>query len=90
MKWSIELSEFKIRYKPRITVKGKILEDFIMEFTLAELTETAQLASDLTIWRLSVDGAANAHGSGAGLILTSLGGIDVEYALRFGFQASNN
>ena len=37
-----------------------------------------------------MDGAANAQGSGAGLILTSLDWIDVEYALRFGFQASNN
>ena len=37
-----------------------------------------------------VDGAANAQGSGVGLILTSLEGIDIEYALRFGFQASNN
>ena len=38
----------------------------------------------------SVDGATNAQGSRAGLILTSLEGIDIEYALRFGFQASNN
>ena len=37
-----------------------------------------------------MDRAANAQGSGAGLILTSPNGIDVEYALRFGFQASNN
>ena len=34
--------------------------------------------------------AANAQGSGAGLIFTSPEGIDIEYALRFGFQASNN
>ena len=61
-----------------------------MEFTSIEPTETAQLASNLPIWRLSIDGAANAQGSGAGLILTSPDGIDVEYALRFGFQASNN
>ena len=33
---------------------------------------------------------ANAQGSSVGLILTSPDGIDVEYALRFGFQASNN
>ena len=90
VKWSIELSEFDIRYKPRIAVKGQILADFIMEFTSAEPTETAQLASDLPIWRLSSDGAANAHGRGVGLILTSSDGINVEYALRFGFQASNN
>ena len=36
-----------------------------------------------------MDGATNAQGSGAGLILTSRDGIDVEYAHRFGFQASN-
>ena len=90
IKWAIELSEFEIRYKPRTEVKGKFLADFIMEFTPKESTEATQLTPDLPIWRLSMDGAANAQGSGAGLILTSPDGIDVEYALRFGFQASNN
>ena len=37
-----------------------------------------------------MDGVANSQGSGAGLILTSLDEINVEYALKFGFQASNN
>ena len=37
-----------------------------------------------------MDGVANDQGSGAGLILTSPDRIDVEYALRFSFQASNN
>ena len=46
--------------------------------------------TDLPIWKLFVDGASNAQGSGVGLILTSPEGIDIEYALRFGFQASNN
>ena len=90
VKWAIELSEFDIRYKLRTAIKGQILADFIMEFTSAEPTEIAQLASDLPLWRLSIDGAANAYGSGAGLILTSPNGINVEYALRFRFQASNN
>ena len=61
-----------------------------MEFTPEQSTEATQLAPDLPIWRLSVDGAANAQGSGAGLILTSQDGIDTEYVLRFGFQAFNN
>ena len=61
-----------------------------MELTSTKPTETTQLVSDLPIWRLSVDRAANAQGSDAGLILTSPDGIDVEYAPRFGFQASNN
>ena len=33
IKWAIELSEFDIRYKPRTTVKGQVLADFIVEFT---------------------------------------------------------
>ena len=90
IKWAMELSEFDIRYKPRTTVKGQILADFIMEFTLAQSMEAIELTPDLPIWRLFVDEAANAQGSGARLILTSPDGIDMEYALRFGFQASNN
>ena len=90
MKWAIELSEFNIRYKPRTAVKGQILADFIIEFTPAQSTEAAQLAPDLPIWKLFVDGAANFQGSDAGLILTSPDGIDTEYALKFDFQASIN
>ena len=90
MKWAIELSEFDIIYKPKTAVKGQVLADFIMEFTSAKLAKNTQTMIDLPIWRLSVDGAANAQGRGAGLILTSPEGIDIEYVLRFGFQASNN
>ena len=90
IKWVVELSEFDIRYKPRTAIKGQILADFIMEFTPTEPTKATQLTPDLPIWRLSVDGAANAQGSGASLILTSPNEIDVEYTLRLGFQASNN
>ena len=63
MKWAIELSEFDIRYKPKTAIKGQILADIVMELTLAELTEATQLAPDLPIWKLSVDGATNAQGS---------------------------
>ena len=90
MKWAIKLSEFDIRYKSKTTIKGQVLVDFVLEFTSAEPTENTQAPTDLPIWKLSVNGATNAQGSGAGLILTSPEGIDIEYALRFGFQASNN
>ena len=61
-----------------------------MEFTPAQSMEATQLTPDLPIWRLFVDRAVNTQGSGAGLILISPNGIDMEYALRFSFQASNN
>ena len=61
-----------------------------MEFTPAQSTDATQLAPDLPIWKLSVDGATNAQGSCAGLILTSPDGIGTKYSLGLGFQASNN
>ena len=61
-----------------------------MEFTSAELAGNTQTTPDLPVWKLFVDGAANAQGSGAGLILTSPEGIDIDYVLRFGFRAFNN
>ena len=90
MKWAIKLSEFDIRYKPKTAIKGQVLAAFVMEFAPIELAEPTRSEDDLPIWKLSVDGASNAQGSGAGLILTSPEGIDIEYALRFGFHASNN
>ena len=90
MKWALELSEFDIRYKSKTTIKGQVLADFIMEFTPVKLAEDMRAMPDHLVWKLSLDGATNAQGSGAGLILTSPKGIDIEYALRFGFQVSKN
>ena len=90
MKWALELSEFDIRYKLKTAIKGQVLADFVMEFTPTKLAEDTRVMPDLPIWKLSIDRDANAQGSGAGLILTSPKGIDIEYALRFGFQSSNN
>ena len=90
MKWAIELSEFDIRYRPKIAIKGQVLAYFVMEFTPAETAKDAQTTTNFSSWKLSVDGVSNAQGSGAGLILTSPEGIDIEYALRFGFRTSNN
>ena len=90
MKWAIELSEFDIRHKPKTAIKGQVLADFVMEFAPVELAKPTQSKDDLPIWKLFVDGASNAQGSGAGLILTLPEGIDIEYALKFGFHAFNN
>ncbi|GAV86945.1 RVT_3 domain-containing protein [Cephalotus follicularis] len=46
--------------------------------------------SERGIWKLSVDGSSYVTGSGAGLVLRSLDGWTLEYALRFKFKATNN
>ena len=32
--WAVELSEFYIQYRPRTTIKGQVVADFITKFTL--------------------------------------------------------
>ena len=41
-------------------------------------------------WVLYVDGSSNSQGGGAGIILTTPEGVQLEHALRFGFKSSNN
>ena len=62
MKWAIELSEFDIRYRPKTAIKGQVLADFVMEFASVEPARDAQAATDLSTWKLSIDGASNAQG----------------------------
>ncbi|GJU34058.1 reverse transcriptase domain-containing protein [Tanacetum coccineum] len=91
-KWSIELGEYDIQYKPRISVKGQILVDFILERpkddSLAAPMEVEEELLDP--WTLFIEGSSSIDGFGAGLILTDPEGIEFTYALRFRFDATNN
>ncbi|XP_077249099.1 uncharacterized protein LOC143888530 [Tasmannia lanceolata] len=42
------------------------------------------------LWEVYVDGSSNKGGYGAGLVLTGPDNFTLDYALRFGFRASNN
>nr|KYP54649.1 Retrovirus-related Pol polyprotein from transposon 297 family [Cajanus cajan] len=81
--WSIELSEFGIRYESRGPLKAQCLADFVAELTPAT-TEEPQA------WTLHVDGSSNSKGGGAGIILEGPNRITVEQSLKFGFKATNN
>ncbi|XP_020215669.1 uncharacterized protein LOC109799508 [Cajanus cajan] len=81
--WSIELSEFIIRYESRGPLKAQCLADFVAELTPAS-TETSQA------WTLHVDGSSNSKGGGAGIILEGPNQVTLEQSLKFGFKATNN
>ena len=84
-RWAIELSEYGIQYKPRLSKKGQVLADFLAEIPQpdASLNKTGR-------WTLCVDGASKQTGVGIGLQLTSLTGERVDQAVRLGFRATNN
>jgi hypothetical protein len=82
--WSIELSEYDIVFSPRGSIKSQVLADFVLE-----LTTPSQEAS-LEPWILSVDGASNLRGSGAGVVMEGPDEVMIEQSLRFAFKESNN
>lgn len=57
MKWAMELSEFDISYKPRASVNGQALANFIAEFVEAQAISMDVESSDAQIWNLFVDGS---------------------------------
>ncbi|GJU83122.1 reverse transcriptase domain-containing protein [Tanacetum coccineum] len=71
LKWSFELEEHDINYRPRTSVKGQILADFIMECLEDDPPDTPmedkeQLSDP---WILFTDGSSCIDDSGVGLIL---------------------
>ncbi|GJR95723.1 hypothetical protein Tco_0267897 [Tanacetum coccineum] len=91
-KWSIELGEYDIQYRPRTLVKGQILADFIVERPEDDPLDTPMEAEEELpdLWTLFTDRSSCVDSSGAGLILTNPEGAEFTYDLRFRFDATNN
>ncbi|RVX18537.1 Retrovirus-related Pol polyprotein from transposon 17.6 [Vitis vinifera] len=88
LQWAIELSEFGIEFQPRLSKKGQVMADFVLEYS--RRPNQHHESSEQEWWTLRVDGASRSSGSGVGLLLQSPTGEHLEQAIRLGFSASNN
>lgn len=88
IKWAIELGEFDIKFHPRTAIKAQALANFIIKCIILEEDSPEQFLG--TPWELYVDGSSCTISSRAGLVLLSLEGIELQYALRFNFPTTNN
>ena len=76
-----------MRYKPRSAVKGQVLADLVVEFSLkGEMVCQVEHRP----WKVHMDGASSAKGAGAEVVIITLEGILLEHSFRMGFNASNN
>ena len=104
-KWAVRLGEIDISFRPRSTLKAQVIADFIAECTWSitpmightvdgghedDVPTTSAIEEISPIWTSYVDGSSNSSDCGMGLLLANLGGLTLEYALRFSFLASNN
>ena len=93
----MELSVFDIQYKPRLVIRSQALADLIIECILSNKDTQKnppiledELASHNPPWILHVDGSSTILMSKASIILTTLKGMTIEFALRFTFLEINN
>ncbi|XP_063941355.1 uncharacterized protein LOC108201357 [Daucus carota subsp. sativus] len=102
MKWAVELGQFDLDYKPRTTIKGQALADFLLEFeddaqewAIVPYNPVVEpinglVVEDDTWWNLHVDGAINSNAAGVGIVLVSPRGCRLLSAIHLGFPATNN
>ena len=88
LQWAIELSEYGIEYQPRLSMKGQVMADFMVEYSQKPAQDNEPHKEEW--WTLQVDGASRSSGSGVGLLLLSPTGEKLEQAIRLGFPVSNN
>jgi ribonuclease HI len=84
--WAMELSEFDIEFVPWSAIKGKMLADFVAEFT--SIPEETPPKGDL--WIVYVDGLATKKNGGAGIVIDTPSGERLYNSLRLEFQVTNN
>ncbi|CAH9133666.1 unnamed protein product [Cuscuta epithymum] len=90
IKWAIFLSQYQIEIKPRPSIKGKALADFVTECTARETAITTTGAEPDEAWTLYTDGSSATKACGGGVFLISPEGFRAYYAIRFNFKVSNN
>ncbi|XP_073046127.1 uncharacterized protein [Primulina eburnea] len=81
VKWTVELGEYDIEYKPRVAIKAQALTDFLIEMIQSREEE---------VWRVFVDGASNLSGCGVGVVLIAPSGEKINLALRIDSRVTNN
>jgi len=73
-KWGTRLGSFDIRYRSKSSVKGQVLDDFVVEFSPRNGGEVV-CHVECSLWKVFVDGALSAIGAGVGIVIITLEGI---------------
>ena len=88
LKWVIDLSEYEIKYQPRLSLKGQVMVEFITEPPKKQAHPIDRPKKQW--WTLHVDGMSKVFGSRVGMILQSPTGELMEQVVCLNFSTSNN
>jgi ribonuclease HI len=77
-----------LAYEPLRSMKGQVVADFIVDHAI-EVDHPISLIQ-LSPWRLYFDGSVCAKGQGAGCVIVSPSGVDIDLSVRLEFACTNN
>lgn len=82
----IELGEFGIEYRPRTTIKGQTVADFVVGLTSFESQEEASKPKP---WEIHVDRSSNQEARGVGVVIEIPQEEQVEFIIKLESTANN-
>ena len=82
----VDLSKFDIQYRPQTVIKGQVVADFIVEFTLKD----GQGVKETPQWNIYTNESSNRQAGGASVVLISPEGDRIECMIRLEFYTTNN
>ena len=73
VKWSVELSEFDLSYRPQGAIKAQVLADFMVDRIEpgeeVQEEQPGEQEKPKGVWLVMVDGSRSEQGSGAGVVI---------------------
>ena len=102
LKWSIELSEYGLEFRPRKFIKAQTLADFVAECSFQKSQETEHHSTpvcgdqveetqrEAEVWSVYVDGSSTPKNARAGILLVGPDKEEFKYSIKFTFPITNN
>jgi ribonuclease HI len=87
-KWAYALVEYDLAYELLRSVKGQVVADFIVNHAV-DVDHTVSFVQ-LKSWGLYFDGLVCSKGQGAGCVVISPSGVNIDLSIRLEFVCTNN
>ena len=89
-KWAYALVEYDLYCEPLTSMKGQIVADFIVEYTVDEQLDLNVGYATFTPWKLQFDVSVCKSGCGVGVFIISPNGAVFEALNRLDHKCTNN
>jgi hypothetical protein len=84
------LIEYGLAYEPLKSIKGQVVTDFIVEYSIDQNNDESYNLVLIHTWKSFFDGLACREGQGIGIVLISPRGAIFEQSVRLEYFCTNN